>query len=286
VEGYFRFLFVTPDRLHALAMYRGGTAEARRVLVFSRKSDAAPFNGPTMVSVEGETRFAFSPRYVESTGELFCGRQLDGQPYEIVAIRNFDFEKATVPFTLPTAGTSPGAPTTAAPAVPRDWISIMPTKEEVSRTNYAKYQNDVLSMNVEYNGTFGSRKRGYEARDGIIRVVVKKLAGESVILLGRASSREGFYSAHFNGDGFGLGKYVNKNGKSTYFPLAFKKAPRKFNDFFEFTLRVEGDLLTVLADGKEVVRARDSEISGKGEMAFSPQKGRGLYKKAEIRILD
>jgi serine/threonine-protein kinase len=291
VDGYFRYLSVTADQLHALAMLRTWSAPDRRVVVFSRKTSAVPFGAPTMVSVNGDTRFGQCPRYVESTGELFCSRVTAGRPTEIVAIRDFAFETATAPLVVPGRpragdGSVRSAPGAVASGEPREWISIMPTKEEVSRTNYAKYQNDVLNMNVEYNGTFGSRKRGYEAKDGIIRVVVKKLAGESVILLGRASAREGFYSAHYNGDGFGLGKYVNKNGKSTYFPLAFKKAPKKFNDFFEFTLRVEGDLLTVLADGKEVVRARDSEISGKGEMAFSPQKGRGLYKKAEIRILD
>ena len=140
-------------------------------------------------------------------------------------------------------------------------------------------------MNVDVYGNFGSRRLGHEAKNAVIRVVVKKLAAQSVTLLRRGNRQEGFYQTHFIGDGFGVGKLVKRGGKWEFIHLGFKKAPRKFNDFFEYTFKVEGDLLTVEAEGKEVLRVRDTEITGKGEMVFGVR-GRGLFKKAEIKILD
>jgi predicted PolB exonuclease-like 3'-5' exonuclease len=116
--------------------------------------------------------------------------------------------------------------------------------------------------------------------------VVKKLPGEAVFMMGRVLPNGGFYQTHFNGVGFGVGKMVKRAGEWEFIHLGYRETERKFNDYFEYAFKVEGDLLTVEADGEEVLRVRDSEITGKGEMAFSSRYGQGLFKKAEIKILD
>ena len=162
----------------------------------------------------------------------------------------------------------------------------MPSAEEVSRTDYAKYQNGVLSITAKDDVNFGSRRMGHEAQDAELRIVVKKVSGQAVFMLGRAVTGKGFYQTHFdNGGGIGIGKMVQRNGKWEFIHLGYKRLPGKFKEFFEYTFRVQGNVLTVEADGQQVLQVRDSEITGKGEMAFSAQNGRGLFKKAEIKIL-
>jgi hypothetical protein len=162
------------------------------------------------------------------------------------------------------------------------WISIMPTDEEVSRTSVAKYESGVLRVQGAW-AAFSSGK--YQARNAIIRVVVKKLEGQSINLNLRDNGLT--YKALYSGDGlFAIHKSVSEDGKIRWVQLAEGRSSKPYNDFFEFAFKAEDDLLTVEADGVEVVRARDSTYDGAGFLKFGAFQGQGLFKKAEIRILD
>lgn len=121
-----------------------------------------------------------------------------------------------------------------------------------------------------------------------IRVLVKKLEGKrGVSLLIRGDGRTGNYSASFNNQGeFRINKNVVVNGKSESTNLAKNASPRAFPDFFEFTFRAEGDLLTVEANGEEVLRVRDSTLTNAGHLRFYTWRGVGVVKKAEVMTLD
>jgi hypothetical protein len=164
------------------------------------------------------------------------------------------------------------------------WISIMPTAEEVSQTDGAEYKDGVLTLR---NGReFGSR--GVKARNFVIRVLVKQLEGGDGVWLTVRQGEAGWYSAWFNrGRGFGVGKWVKSDtGSWPYTILQTTPSPEAFDDYLEFSFKVEGDLLSVEADGEEVIRVRDSTHTAASEVKCFPLKCTAQFKKAEIKILD
>ena len=182
------------------------------------------------------------------------------------------------------------APPTNLPA--DGWISIMPTQEEVSRTSFAKYENGVLRLQVDRaaissgksQAAFSSDK--HRARNAIIRVVVKKLEGQDVFLNLREKRGETYGGFYSGGRTFGIGKNVRANGKDQWAQLATGRSSKPYSDFFEFAFKAEDDLLTIEADGEEVVRVLDTTHDRAGALTFGAFQGEGLFKKAEIKILD
>jgi serine/threonine protein kinase len=171
------------------------------------------------------------------------------------------------------------------------WISIMPTEDQVSRTSFAKFENGVLRLQVDQAAINSGRSQAAfnsgkdQARNAIIRVVVKKLAGHNVFLNLREKQGE-TYGATFSGDQFGIGKNVHVYGKDEWTQLARSRATKPYRDFFEMAFKAEDDLLTLEVDGVEVVRARDTTHNRAGVLTFGTFQGQGLFKKAEIKILD
>jgi hypothetical protein len=158
----------------------------------------------------------------------------------------------------------------------------MPTEEEISQTPFAKYENGVLRVQGAW-AAFGGGK--YRAKDSVIRVVVKKEEGKSINLNLRDNGLT--YAGSYSGDGlFSIAKSVGEDGKVRWVQLAEGRSPNAYRDFFEFAFRAEGDLLTIVADGVEVVRARDTTHDRAGDVKFGAFQGQGLFKKAEIKILD
>lgn len=166
------------------------------------------------------------------------------------------------------------------------WISIMPGEEDAVRTGLAKYSAGVLEVQAKAAMNFSSRRTGYEARNAALRTAVKKLRGENVSLNLRVGPGGGYHTYFTGGRNFGVGKHVTENGVLRFIPLQQRQSSKAFHGFFEYTFRAEDDLLTVEADGEEVLRVRDSTHDRVGAATFGVYRGTAQYRKAEIRILD
>jgi hypothetical protein len=167
------------------------------------------------------------------------------------------------------------------------WVSILPGEDEVSRTDFAEYEDGVVTIRGgEDSKGFGSKRLGYEPKDVILRVVVKKLEGQSIQLTLRAGN-EGHYTAYFNGGrDFGVGKMVREDGEWKFIHLKAGRSSKEFDDYFEFTFKAEGEVLTVEADDEEVLSVRDFTHTEAGDVSFGPYRCTGLFKEAEIKVLD
>jgi hypothetical protein len=188
------------------------------------------------------------------------------------------------------AGDHPGGPPLAdSPAkdgAPNGWISNMPTEAEVARTSFAKYEDGALRITGSPQGTLSAGNYKYQAKNSAIRVVVKKLEGHNVFLHLRAIQGE-IYAAIYRGDRtFLISKNVRENGKLRWTQLAEGRSSKAYTDYFEFAFKAEDDLLTIEADGVEIVRARDTALNRAGGLEFGAFQGQALFKKAEIEILD
>src|SRR4029077_5840133 len=128
----------------------------------------------------------------------------------------------------------------------------------------------------------GFDSRGLRAKNAVTRIVAKKLTkpGTGKVGLGLRTGTESWYAAWFTGQSVGIGKWVD----SQMMLLQDKPLPKAIDDYFEFSFKVEDDLLTVELDGQEVLRVRDTTYAAAGGASFTAYESSAIFKKAEFKI--
>src|SRR5262249_42116501 len=159
-----------------------------------------------------------------------------------------------------------------------------PSKEEVEKTTWAEYEGNILALRTEDAEWTPGFEADVKARDTAIRVVAKKVSGGN-IGLGLRWGRRGGYYAWFNGKSFGVMKFLHEGGKWETPELKVGTSSVPLRDYFTFTFTARGDVLTVEANGEEVIRVRDSTHTEAGEMSFKTHRCTGLFKEAEVKVL-
>jgi serine/threonine protein kinase len=156
----------------------------------------------------------------------------------------------------------PGAGSTLRDASPPKiifgrWMPLFTSPDQLSGW-------DPLNEHVHYsNWIMETKYRGINfpviAKDASIRARAKKVAGENIVLVLRASNK-GDYAAYFGGGRrFGIGKgLVDDHKHFTWVDLAAGFAPQSCDEFFDFEFSAMGEALTLSVNGKILVQTRDS----------------------------
>jgi len=121
------------------------------------------------------------------------------------------------------------------------------------------------------------------ARDPTVRIVARKISGTNPHVHLRTSIDGGCkYVAAFNGkNDFPIGRIDNGQSRE----IKRGASEKTFEDFFEFTVSVVGDKITISADGQEVPQAQDV-LYDFGRLQIGTSKGASLIKEVRVQVQD
>ena len=119
-------------------------------------------------------------------------------------------------------------------------------------------------------------------RDVVIRARLKRVSGENCGLHARCNEFRHCGGAVSQENYFFLGHNLDQ----TWRGLAGVRSQEHYPGFFEMELRVEGENLTLKADGHDVCHARENLLMEAGKIWVQAYNSVALYQSIEARILD
>jgi hypothetical protein len=170
----------------------------------------------------------------------------------------------------------------ASGAPPKRWVPLVPSEQEVARSENARYEGGLLDLKGD--GGFIGFPTG--ARDMALRAKVRAVGGpkEGHLALVLRGGPEGLYTAYYSQAGrFRIDRWHPVRGSTN-----LGESDRAFafgDDFFEFTFTAVGDRLAVTANGKKVLEVTDSSLRA-GACGVQAHRRAGQFKDVQIQILD